>query len=149
MTDRVKIKPLVWENRSDVVHPQFKAVTGFGTYYIERDKGGLFNWWTPALRGKVQVQTIEAADAAANEHHAAAILSAIDVHDDQHDALEEQVRILTYALHQSAQDRDTLRDALEYYANEHANPNDGPWGVNSGDFGQLARHALNTPQVTK
>ena len=28
-------------------------------------------------------------------------------------------------------------------------PHDGPWGVNSGDFGQCARHALNTPQVTK
>ena len=65
-----------------------------------------------------------------------------------HDALEEQVRILTYALERSVQDRDALREALTYYAAEHANPNDGPWGVNSGDFGKCARHALNPPKVS-
>jgi hypothetical protein len=35
-----------------------------------------------------------------------------------------------------------LRDALEFYAKDHQNPNEGPWGVNSRDFGQCARKAL-------
>ena len=35
-----------------------------------------------------------------------------------------------------------LREALEYYANDHAVPNDGPWGHDSRDFGGVARKAL-------
>lgn len=37
---------------------------------------------------------------------------------------------------------DVGRKALEFYAGDHANPNEGPWGVNSNDFGSVARKAL-------
>lgn len=39
-----------------------------------------------------------------------------------------------------------MREALEFYAKHHANPNDGPWGVQSTDFGDLARKALGETQ---
>lgn len=36
-----------------------------------------------------------------------------------------------------------LREALNYYAKNHyPNVNDGPWGANSVDFGNVARAAL-------
>lgn len=35
-----------------------------------------------------------------------------------------------------------LEDALRYYANTIGNPNDGPWGVESTDFGNVAIAAL-------
>jgi len=36
-----------------------------------------------------------------------------------------------------------LREALDYYAKNHyPNVNDGPWGANSTDFGDVARAAL-------
>jgi hypothetical protein len=35
-----------------------------------------------------------------------------------------------------------LREALHFYSGDHAIPNDGPWGVNSNDFGRAARAAL-------
>ena len=35
-----------------------------------------------------------------------------------------------------------LRKALHFYADFHGNPNDGPWGINSDDFGEVARTAL-------
>jgi len=35
-----------------------------------------------------------------------------------------------------------LEAALRFYADNHENPNDGPWGVNSDDFGSIARLAL-------
>lgn len=35
-----------------------------------------------------------------------------------------------------------LTGALRFYADFHENPNDGPWGVNSQDFGKAARAAL-------
>lgn len=35
-----------------------------------------------------------------------------------------------------------LREALHYYADDHANPADGPWGLHSNDFGDRARRAL-------
>ena len=37
-----------------------------------------------------------------------------------------------------------LRGAMRFYADFYENPNDGPWGVNSQDFGKVARAALNT-----
>jgi hypothetical protein len=37
--------------------------------------------------------------------------------------------------------------ALKYYADEHRqHPTSGPWGVNSTDFGKVARAALNPSQ---
>lgn len=73
-----KVKPLVWEDRGATVNHQFKATTAFGVYYVERDKSGLFNWWTPALRGKVQAHTLQAAKAAAQADYEARILSALE-----------------------------------------------------------------------
>ena len=35
-----------------------------------------------------------------------------------------------------------LREALAFYAKDHKRPNEGPWGVNSRDFGDIARAAL-------
>jgi len=35
-----------------------------------------------------------------------------------------------------------LRAALHFYSDNHAIPNDGPWGVDSNDFGGVARAAL-------
>ena len=36
-----------------------------------------------------------------------------------------------------------LREALRYYAKNHyPNVDDGPWGVNSNDWGDVARAAL-------
>ena len=35
-----------------------------------------------------------------------------------------------------------LREALRFYSGHHAIPNDGPWGVDSRDFGAVARAAL-------
>lgn len=43
------------------------------------------------------------------------------------------------------EDRDELnhlRKALHYYADFHEYPSDGPWGINSQDFGNVARAAL-------
>ena len=36
-----------------------------------------------------------------------------------------------------------LEDALRFYATWYKNPNDGPWGVLSDDFGSVARKALD------
>lgn len=33
-------------------------------------------------------------------------------------------------------------EALHFYADFYENPNEGPWGVNSDDFGKVARTAL-------
>ena len=33
-------------------------------------------------------------------------------------------------------------EALHFYADFYENPNDGPWGINSDDFGKVARTAL-------
>ena len=41
-------------------------------------------------------------------------------------------------------DNARLREALHFYADFYEAPNDGPWGVNSSDFGRTARAALNT-----
>ena len=39
-------------------------------------------------------------------------------------------------------ERNRLWKALRYYADFHEDPNDGPWGANSQDFGKVARAAL-------
>lgn len=35
-----------------------------------------------------------------------------------------------------------LREALDYYGGEHERPSEGPWGVFSNDFGDIARATL-------
>lgn len=46
-------------------------------------------------------------------------------------------------LKEAADEIERLREALRYYAENHyPNVNDGPWGVNSTDFGDVARAAL-------
>ena len=40
-------------------------------------------------------------------------------------------------------ENERLREALRYYAKNHyPNVDDGPWGPNSNDFGDVARAAL-------
>lgn len=50
---------------------------------------------------------------------------------------------LRNALIASIERETALREALEYYAKTHSWPNDGPWGVDSRDYGEVARQALN------
>jgi|LakMenEpi03Aug12_release.lakeMendotaPanAssembly.Ray.scaffolds.fasta_scaffold1375549_2 hypothetical protein len=45
-------------------------------------------------------------------------------------------------LERQAAENKRLRRALRFYADEHEYPSDGPWGVNSDDFGKRARAAL-------
>lgn len=40
------------------------------------------------------------------------------------------------------EERGILKRALEYYAVYHKNPNDGPWGASSDDYGKVALEAL-------
>tara|TARA_R110000772_G_scaffold38565_4_gene90953 strand:- start:1409 stop:1726 length:318 start_codon:yes stop_codon:yes gene_type:complete len=40
-------------------------------------------------------------------------------------------------------ENEKLRAALDYYAKVHDWPADGPWGVTSTDFGEVARAALS------
>ena len=35
-----------------------------------------------------------------------------------------------------------LEAALHFYADDHEYPSDGPWGINSDDFGNAARAAI-------
>ena len=74
----LRVKPLVWEDRGHAVHPQLKAQTAFDTYYVNRSKSGLWDWWSTTLRGKIEVRTIEAAKAAAEADHAARIAAMIE-----------------------------------------------------------------------
>lgn len=37
-----------------------------------------------------------------------------------------------------------LVEALEFYAKDHECPSDGPWGLGSTDYGDIARAALST-----
>ena len=48
-----------------------------------------------------------------------------------------------YAITEAADRIEALEKALEYYAKNHyPNVDDGPWGQNSNDFGDVARAAL-------
>jgi hypothetical protein len=38
---------------------------------------------------------------------------------------------------------DKIRAALLYYCKPHDRPNEGPWGINSTDFGKVAAEALS------
>jgi hypothetical protein len=46
------------------------------------------------------------------------------------------------ALESLVQRLDEARGVLHFYADFHENPNDGPWGINSQDFGEAARAFL-------
>ena len=53
-----------------------------------------------------------------------------------------------YIIKAQAEEIARLREALHYYANcENPTPNEGPWGLNSVDFGKVARAALETKNV--
>lgn len=43
---------------------------------------------------------------------------------------------------------DRLMEALRFYADPHYHPNDGPWGVDSIDFGEIARAAIGGVERT-
>lgn len=53
----------------------------------------------------------------------------------------EQLRLMQER-HELERQLKVAREALVYYASDHARPDEGPWGVNSNDFGDLARAAL-------
>lgn len=72
----VKVKALEWRDREGV-HPRYVAAAITGDYFIDRTKGGAFSWWTAALRGKVEVHTLDAAKAAAQADYERRILSAL------------------------------------------------------------------------
>lgn len=58
-----------------------------------------------------------------------------------YDPIEQQLRGLPIQ-QEAADEIERLREALHFYADAHKYPNDGPWGVNSDDFGRVARAAL-------
>jgi hypothetical protein len=43
---------------------------------------------------------------------------------------------------EAADEINRLREVLNFYAANHEWPNEGPWGVDSTDFGDVARAAL-------
>ena len=48
-----------------------------------------------------------------------------------------------WRMEEAATEIERLREALRYYAKNHyPNVDDGPWGPNSNDFGDVARAAL-------
>jgi len=57
---------------------------------------------------------------------------------------QREARILLWEeLKDAADEIKRLREALRYYAKNHyPNVDDGPWGPNSSDFGDVARAAL-------
>lgn len=49
------------------------------------------------------------------------------------------------ALSMARDENERLREALRFYANCLGDPNEGPWGVKSTDFGRRAMEALKEP----
>ena len=47
-----------------------------------------------------------------------------------------------YDAKEAADEIERLREALNFYAANHEWPNEGPWCVDSTDFGDVARAAL-------
>ena len=43
---------------------------------------------------------------------------------------------------EAANEIERLREALKFYAKEHFPASEGPWGIDSDDFGEVARAAL-------
>jgi hypothetical protein len=73
-------------------------------------------------------------------------LRAVD-HDAMFDYPTSTGHLITQAadtLERQAAEIERLREALRFYADEYEFPfpSDGPWGVNSDDFGKIARAAL-------
>lgn len=86
----VSVKPLKWVDRSDRISPQYVAESIVGSYSIDRTKGGAFLWWTSALRGKVEVRTLEAAKAAAQADYERRIRSALQIEPAHPDARQAE-----------------------------------------------------------
>jgi hypothetical protein len=73
----VAIKLLEWRDRGPAVHPQWEAVSVVGSYFIATIKGGQFNWWTTALRGKIEQHSLNDAKDAAQADYEKRIRSAL------------------------------------------------------------------------
>lgn len=58
------------------------------------------------------------------------------------EAHEAAIRTLT-------KERDMAVEALKFYGHEHEWPNEGPWGVDSTDFGHIARATLAQLEASK
>ena len=54
--------------------------------------------------------------------------------------LPDHAALLTHAM--KLPEVAAMVEALHFYADFYENPNDGPWGINSEDFGKVARTAL-------
>ena len=59
-------------------------------------------------------------------------------------SIKDQMTEAANTLERQAAEIERLREALRFYADEYEFPfpSDGPWGVNSDDFGKIARAAL-------
>ena len=74
-----------------------------------------------------------------------------DAKTSQHEACANAARIASVPSLEAEIERLTARvaeleGALRFYAESHSqNPNDGPWGMSSTDYGTIARAALSTP----
>ena len=56
--------------------------------------------------------------------------------------LDTEVLRLTARIAALVKRLEEARGVLHFYADFHENPNEGPWGVNSQDFGEAARAFL-------
>jgi hypothetical protein len=54
----------------------------------------------------------------------------------------EPAQLAADRIEAQAAEIERLRKALRFYTTDYANPNEGPWGVDSKDFGNVARAAL-------
>lgn len=57
--------------------------------------------------------------------------------------------ILTEENARLSKERDMAVEALKFYGHEHEWPNEGPWGVDSTDFGHIARATLAQLEASK
>ena len=58
------------------------------------------------------------------------------------DVSKEETRANAEFIVRACNNHYKLLEALRFYADEHKSPNEGPWGIASQDFGDVARKAL-------
>jgi len=125
---RAVVKPLVWEH-----HPMgYIAAPPTGRAYIIdiRVKNRVF--FIKGMEPPPKVGTLAEAKAAAQADYTARILAALEP--------PTHAALLAHAMR--LPEVEAMVKALHFYADFHENPSDGPWGINSDDFGKVARTAL-------
>ena len=101
------------------------------TCVIGEDRSTIAETWP---HGGIDDDFDFAEDVDQHEHNAAFIVAACNT---IIPALDEIDRLRA--------ENERLREALRFYANCLGDPNEGPWGVKSTDFGRRAMEALKEP----